>query len=450
MREEPMDNRLSQSFTCWLFRPYFDLGSAVPEAPHHLHGIEFGFRSLVEDKYYPRIQSALNPSFRDVLIQETGMSDYGVETPLDLPEHLRTDRWQKLCEAILCFDTLPTRAKVRLTWTVAKMCFQQAMLNLVPESVVEHISDSNDHAALAYLRAYSRCRMNLDDPSRPYSIQEFEKIATEAPPGITRIDANYQMVVQNVKDHNDLRQVEFWQERHLQAIKDSLSELDEFTHLLTMTRYHRVGGFIPQMRRQIEPMIREMDLAEEYAMALPRPDPVHAIAADEMLYPVLESRTKEAIWLKDYDLALERAMRTVELSPYDARAWLHLGQVRVDRDEPEQAVEAYRRSISVSPPGQEIAWFMIGQCYEAMDDLEAACDAYLSSLRIDPLGVSAAEHLARLSTRLGYAPVSRFVERRLEELNKQSQYVAQPRPQPYKNLPPPLTGVESELSRIGQ
>jgi tetratricopeptide (TPR) repeat protein len=437
-----MDERLDHSFTRWLFRPYLDLGPAAPDGPHHLQGIEFGFRSLTEDKPYPRIQSALNPSFRDVLIHDTGLFDYRVATPLDLPEHLQTDRWRALCEAIRSYDSLPSRSQVRLTWTVAKMCFQQAMLDLVPASIVERISASNDDASLAYLRAYSRYRMNLDNPSLPYSMEEFAKIANEAPPGIARIDAHYQMVVQNVKNHNNLPLVEFWHAKHLTAIEQSRPELDEFTYLLVMSRYYRVGGFLPQMRREIEPMVYEMDLAEKYALALPRPDEAYRIAADEMLYPVLESRTKEAVWLKDYDLALERAQRTVKLSPYDARAWLHLGQVYVDREEPEQALAAYRRSARLAPPGREIAWFMAGQCYEVLDDLESACDAYLTSLQADPLGIAAAERLEAIATQLDHGLILRWVRPRLEELNKLKVHTPAPLPQPYKDLPPPLEAAK--------
>lgn len=441
-----MDDRLDHSFTRWLFRPYLDLEPAAPDGPHHLQGIEFGFRSLTEDKPYPRIQSALNPSFRDALIHDTGLVEYGVATPFDLPEHLQTDRWRTLCEAMRSFDSLPTRSQVRLTWTVAKMCFQQAMLDLVPASIVERISESGDHASLAYLRAYSRYRMNLDDASLPYSIDEFQKIASEAPPGIARIDASYQVVVQNVKHHNDLAKVEFWQAKHMEAIEQSRAELDEFTYLLVMSRYHRVGGFVPQMRRQIEPMVREMDLAEQYALDLPRTDEFYRIAADEMLYPVLESRSKEAIWLEDYDLALERAQRTVKLSPYDARAWLHLGQIYIEREEPEEAVAAYRRSARLAPPGREIAWFMAGQCYEVLDDLESACDAYLSSLQADPLGIASAERLEDVATQLDYAPILRWVRPRLAEMEKLQVHTPAPRPQPYKHLPPPVEQAKADSS----
>lgn len=433
-----MDGRLNQSFTRWLFRPYLDLEPAVPQGPYHLAGIEFFFRSLVEDARYPHVQACFNPSFRKALLRDIALPQYDVATPLDLPEELQSERWRVLCESIRSFDTLPTRAQVRLAWTLSKMCFQSVAADLVSASCMERISESDELAGLAFVRSYSRYRMNVDDIRAPYSIEEIEQIATQAPPGINRIDANYQVVVQNVKHAGNLPAVELWQERHRDAIERSRSVLDEFTYLFVMSRYHRVGGFIPQMQRRRKELVEEMELAERYALALPRPDEVHCIAADEVLYPVLESRTKEALWLDDKDLALERVQRAVALSPNDSRAWLQLGQVHIELDEPERAVAAYRRAARLAPPGREIAWFMAGQCCEALDDPESACDAYLSALQADPLGISAAEQLEAVASQLGHTTITSWIRPYLEHLRKLQEDVVQPHAWPYKHLPPPL------------
>jgi tetratricopeptide (TPR) repeat protein len=432
---------IDRHFTSWLFRAYLDLGPVQPRSPHHLSGLDFGIRALIEDRPYPRIQSALNPSFRAALLAQTRMYDHDVTRPAELPVALRTERWQKLCELCAGFADLTPTVKVRLAWLLGKMCFQSYVLELVPEAVERTIAQSPEQASLAYIRAYARYRINLDDRNAPYSLAEFERIALAAPPGIARIDAHYQMVVQNVKHTNDLGTVVAWHERQRVAIESSRAELDDFTYPLVMSRYHRVGGFIPQMRREIEGTVYEMDLAEKFAMELPRRTDVERTAADEMLYPVLESRTKEAIWIGDHELALDRARRTVDLSPNDARAWLHLGQVLVDREDVEGALAAYRRAARLSPPGREIASFMVGQCYEAIDDLESACDAYLAALDADPLGIAAAERLHEVATQLDNSHLVAWTSLRLAELRALKEQVAAPRPEPYKHLPPPETAA---------
>jgi tetratricopeptide (TPR) repeat protein len=426
-----------ESFGRWMFRAYLDLGPVSPEAPHHCHGLDFGIRSLVEDRAFPRIQSALNPSFRQALALELRAPECLIADPRDLPARLRTDRWQELCRRIEAFGTLPPATQVRVVWLLSKLCLLDSVLQLLPGSVSEQIGQSNEHASLAYVRAYARCRLNMDNPTRPYSNEEFREIALKAPPGIARIDAHYQMVSQAVKIHGDLQTAEHWQELHREAIVSSRPQLDEFTFGLVMSRFHRVGGFLPQMRQDATAVVKEMDLAEEYARALPRGSEVERIAADEMLYPVYESRTKEALWMGDHDLAEERALGTVELSPYDARAWLHLGQVYVERDNPEGALRAYRRAARLAPPGREIACFMAGQCLEALGDPESACDAYLASLDSDPLGVSSVEALVNVAGGLGHRAVERWARARMDELHGRQTGSLAPRPEPYKDFAPP-------------
>jgi tetratricopeptide (TPR) repeat protein len=437
VRPEPIDDRLSHSYTRWLFRPYFDLGDAEIDGPYHLAGIDFAFRSLMEDKHYPRIQACFNPSFRGALIRDTRLNDYDVATPLDLPDHLRSDRYKALCDLVLSFGSLPCRAKVRLAWTLSKMCFQRTAANLIPASCLEEVGDSDERAGLAFVRTYSRYRMNVDDPSSPYSIEEIKKIALDSPPGINRIDANYQMVVQNVKHAGNLKEAEFWQTRHLDAINRSRDAIDDFSRLFVMSRYHRVGGFIPQMRKEPEALVREMDLAEKHALALPRSDEVHRTAADEVLFPVLESRIKEALWLRDNDLALDRARRLLALSSNDARVWLQMGEVYLECERYDDALAAYRAAVPLAPPGREVAWFMAGQCFEALDDLESACDAYVASLNSDPLGIAAAEQLEDVARRLDRTSVLRWVRPRLERLKSMQAEAAPARPWPYKSFPAP-------------
>lgn len=245
------------------------------------------------------------------------------------------------------------------------------------------------------------------------------------------------MVAQNVKHANDPAAVEHWQALHLRAIESSRESLSEFTYLLLMSRFHRVGGFLPQMRRDKEGVVREMELAEQFARSLPKPDEAHRIAADEMLYPVLESRTK-ALWLGDLDLALDRARKLLELSPNDPRASLHLGQVLLECDQVDEALQAYRKAARFAPPGREIALFMAGQCYEALDDLDSACDAYIAALHSDPLGIASAERLEEVAQQLGYTQVLRWARLLLEDLRKRQESVPPPRAEPYKSLPPPI------------
>jgi tetratricopeptide (TPR) repeat protein len=163
-----------------------------------------------------------------------------------------------------------------------------------------------------------------------------------------------------------------------------------------------------------------------------------------MLYPVLESRTKEAMWMGDLDLAAERARSLIQLSPQDPRASLHYGEVLLERGEVEQALRAYCDSARFSPPGREIAMFMAGQCYEELGDLESACDAYVAALETDPLGISTAERLEAVADRMGCAALLEWVRSLLAGLRELQEHARPQRGEPYKNLPAPLESQPSE------
>ncbi len=350
-----------------------------------------------------------------------------------------------MCHFIENFCELETPLQVRVGWVLAKLCLNPLLADLIPENAVARAHESDAHASLAYLRALARYRLNLEVPSQPYSIREFERIAEAAPPGVCHIDAHYQMVVQGVKQHNNLSHVERWQPLHLRAIERSRDVLDEFTHTLVMTRFHRVGGFLPQMRRDPAGTVDEMERSEAYARALERSDEVHTIVAKEMLYPVLESRIKEALWLKDFDKALARAEEITELCPSDARAWLHRGQVHVAREEAEEALRSYRNAARLAPPGREVALFMAGQCLEALERDREACDAYVMALEADALGISSVERLMEVSERLGERALHRWARDRFAALRAEQERTEERPSEAYKNLPPPMPASEARV-----
>lgn len=389
---------IDESFTGSMHRAYLDLGYVDIKYPHHLIGIDFGIKALIEDRDYPRIQSALGPSFRMMLIRQTGLYQYLIDKPQALKKHLRTERWEILIQYCNSYDTLSIKQKSRLAWLIGKMCFHPYLIELLSSKVynINFMKKSNTHASLSYLYVYARYRIYLDDNNSPYSLDEFKVIAENAPFGITKIDAHYQMVVQNVKHYANLEEAEKWQKRHLAVIEESKNNISNFEYLFAMSRYYRVGGFIPQMKQDATAVIKDMDLAEKYALELPHETLEERIAANEALYPVIESRTKEAIWLKNFDLAISQAKKLTELSPFDSRARLHIGSVYLEQEMLEEALESYIISKRYSPPGKDIATFMIAQCHYILGEIDLAIDECLESIKIDPLAISSYELLDEL------------------------------------------------------
>jgi tetratricopeptide (TPR) repeat protein len=252
------------------------------------------------------------------------------------------------------------------------------------------------------------------------------------------------MVRQNAKYAGDAAECERWQAVHLEAI-DSAPGLDDHTRKLMLSRYYRVGAFIPQFRRDAAGVEADMSRAEELARSVSRDDPGLAIAADEMLYAAIESRIKEALWMRDTGLALERANEYVALSPSSSRGYMHRAEVLFGAQEWARCRRDCLEAARLSPPDADEALFLLGQCYEKEERPDEAINAYLGTLRADPLAISAVERLADLTRMHRQSALRDWVTRYLDYL--QSLKPVESWPAPYRDIPAPAgTALGEEVT----
>jgi len=259
-----------QTFTAYLFRPYIDLGPVVEHGPLHPWGIELAYRSLVEARAYPWMYIEQPPSFRERLLQVTGLTAYRVHDPRELTPELRTPRWQHLCDTLDQYDALPLLTQWRVMRLLGKLGLYQALLDRIPVLSGEGIARGELAAEMAYLRALARFVISQDGDGQ-FDLSEFELVATHAPrASLVRIHALNQMVVQHAKLSNDGAAVAFWLPLYLEEIQLARPELDEALYTQQMSRHHRAAGFLPQMRGDRTGVVREMDRCQHYAERMPR------------------------------------------------------------------------------------------------------------------------------------------------------------------------------------
>jgi tetratricopeptide (TPR) repeat protein len=323
---------------------------------------------------------------------------------------------------------------VRVCWTLTKLGLFDEILNLVPDISISTIARSEELAALAYLRAWARFKNWLDGEEDSFSAGEFVGVALNAPPGMARIDAAYEMARQNAKYIGDVDECERWQRPHMEAI-DSATTLDEHTRTLMLSRYYRVNAFIPQYRGDRAAVDADMTRAEELARSAGRDDPDQAVAADEMLYAVLESRIKEALWTRDTGAALDRANEFVALSPSSARGYMHRANVLFRTQEWARCRRDCLEAVRLAPPHADDSLYLLGQCYEKEDAPDEAINAYLGALRADPLAISAVERLTELAQVHQRAGLRDWVTEYAGHL--QSYEPVEPWFAPYQDLPAP-------------
>jgi len=143
-------------------------------------------------------------------------------------------------------------------------------------------------------------------------------------------------------------------------------------------------------------MARVMDLAEIHARNIKPVTAAQHLLYRENLHAVMESRTKEALWLGDRDEALSRSLKVIEVDPCDAKAWAELGEIHYLREEWKQASEAYATAAMLGPPASAIGRYMAGLCFGKLGQDMSAAFFLKDALEGDPLGISSRHRINEL------------------------------------------------------
>jgi tetratricopeptide (TPR) repeat protein len=163
-----------------------------------------------------------------------------------------------------------------------------------------------------------------------------------------------------------------------------------FRARLSQLRELRLG---PQHAGDREALVKTMDMAEQHARDLRPTSAAEEILQRENLHAVLESRTKEALWLDDLDLAASRAAELTRVDPYDSKAWAELGQVHYRQENWRRAAEEYIVAAMLGPPASSVGRYMAGVCFRKLGLDVLAAFLFKETLEIDPLGISSREEI---------------------------------------------------------
>jgi tetratricopeptide (TPR) repeat protein len=381
-----------ERFAGWLLRPFLDLGP--PEAgPLYARGIDEYWRAFA-DARVPRfaLQRTLPPAFRTQLVDEAGRPEFRVGDPRQLPRASRSARWREMCEALEQWSELSGERRWRLALLLHALCFYEPILSLVPAKHVRLADCSPDELELQYWRASASYVLGLRGPVAQYGTADltvFDAIVAEAPDALPAgFNAAVKVFVHRAKTGAPLEELEAGAACAERALEDAVGRLGDFDRHLLTSRLYRALGFLPQRRGDQAEVVRVMDLAERHALAMQPTTPAQELLYLENLHPLMESRTKEALWLGDRELALSRSRKVVELDPYDAKAWVELGEVHTRCNDWAAAAEAYVVAGTLGPPASAIGRHMAGVCFRELGQDLLAAFFFKEALEVDSLGIS--------------------------------------------------------------
>ena len=392
--------RIERSPSVLLLRPFIDLAPCERGALYAT-GVEHYWEAF-SDRERPRfyLQRTLPSPFRNQFLAEVGLTEYQAEDPRDLPVELRSARWQALCAALDRWAGLAPDARCRLILLLHALCFYSLIGRLIPEISAAQIAADPDVAELAYWRASARYVLARPDRIGDYvdaDLSAFETIATVAGGDWpVTLNAALKVLVHKAKTGAPREDLAGHCARAARILEAVVREAGDFTSAVLTSRYHRAAAFVPQSSGDRAAVVRIMDIAERHARGAMPAGAAQELQYRENLHPVMESRTKEALWLGDLDLALNRALGVVEIDPCDSKAWLELGQVRLRRQELASAAEAYAFAAVLGPPASAIARHMAGLCFRDLGQPFLAAYFFKAAFEVDPQAISPHEQIQAL------------------------------------------------------
>ncbi|WKA27384.1 tetratricopeptide repeat protein [Bradyrhizobium roseum] len=386
---------LDSRFSTWLLRPYLDLG--LPQAgPTHARSVDAAWQAYADPQspsFFP--QRALSPGFRAQLAEQAGPR-YAISDPRDLAGDQRTGRWSRLCRDLEVWPELSSAGQCRLAALLHAMCLYEPLLALIPAERAA-ASDADARAGqLAFCRASAKFMQDL--PKRSGYVSEtmaaFESIAfDERASAPVRFNATAMVFVQKAKARAAFADLDDWSKRLETAFAAVSDSENGFAARLFGSRFSRGMGFLPQAAGDRVAMIRTMDDAERRARELAPSTAGEEILYRENLHAVLESRTKEALWLNDLALAASRAAELTRVDPYDSKAWAELGQVHYLRENWQKAAEAYVVAAMLGPPASAVGRYMAGVCFRKLGLDFLAAVLFKETLEMDPGGISSRQEI---------------------------------------------------------
>ena len=388
-------------FRAWLNRGWIDL--AQPTGPDCIvpWGIELAWRSFASDEALPRFNSLVPTGRRAKIALVARAADVTVAqvAPDEVPVDERNERWAGLCEAVARHETLPLPVRERLVWLLHRLCFHELIGTMARHAAPT--GDADVRAALLVTNTLAAASLALERGSHIFA-RLFKALLPSLPEGsLAAATASYHLVLEHAKVRPDAALAAGAVQTHHRLVERAAARLPSFEAGLLWSRFHRVRAFLPMLNGDLRGMVDDMDRAELLARGLAPASEAERHVAAEILWPVLESRVREAQVLGDPALVERRARRLVAAAPLEARAWLHLGEALTSVERYGDATVVYREAHRLGPPASEIALFSLGQCHEMLGEVEPAMDAYAELLQLDPYAISAAERVAAMAAERG-------------------------------------------------
>lgn len=219
--------------------------------------------------------------------------------------------------------------------------------------------------------------------------------------------------------NKNIQSLKKWRDRGFDLIdifKNS-SSFNEFEKKLMISRFYRAVSFYPYLIKDDATLRKEAEICESNARSLTPETEKQKLLYKENLFPMMESMARTFAHLGEFKVSLNLMEEIVnQVDPFDAKAWIQVGELREKNGELERALEAFQCAIDLSMPLGAIACFRAGRVSEKLEDFRKAKHYYIRSLKFCPKGLSPLQRLNAISKKMGDSYLKDWSESNLNSL----------------------------------
>lgn len=345
------------------------------------------------------------PGVRRQVVRHAGLDAYDCADPRQLPEELRTHRWETLVAAVDGFSELDHRGRTLLIFQLAQLSYHPLALRLAGP-----VRPDGDPERDRYV--YEVARVRAGSPGHvAHALSLFADLAGSGDP-LVALAACFQGIGHTLRHANDLTSARRFEERGRELAKPP----DDWHACLVHSRFHRAVALLRLTEGDegaatsalVTAKHAHDDLAAARHVHDDPPAAGHAhddppAGTDAMLVREnrrylleleLDAETRAETRAEAGSRTLALCHELLRLDPHCVHARLRAGDGFAAAGDLARAALWYERAGELGTGAGATGWFRAAQCHDHLGDRAAAVNAMGRCLELDTTAVEPREYLA--------------------------------------------------------